>query len=814
MWINYLKIAFRNLLAKKQYTIINLVGLSAGLGVAILILFFIVQEHNYDKFNKNYDRIAKVMLHEVIDNNEDYGTSTPPVLMPTIKEEFPQVIASSRFINTMNMTRIAGGKSINQLTHLVSTDFFKIFDFEFIVGNPESALSSYSNIILTETTAKKYFGNTNIIGRPIEMQIGPEYEEYVVSAVVKDPDSNSSIQFEALLHDEQFKQVFGKDGLEGWFNVFGETFILLEEGTVMSEFEALLPKMIKKALGKDYEEGTYWLTLLPLADIHINGTDPSGMSVTTDPKLLKILGGIAILVLIIACINFTTMAIGRSITRAKEVGVRKTMGARYKQLFIQFMVEALLITVFSAIIGIIIAQLILPIFNDLFDKNVELAFEAKYIALLIVLVLIIAFAAGVYPAVFLSSLKPVTVLKSHLTLSFGKQNLRKGLLAFQFFVSIFLITCTLIMYMQIDKIRNFDLGFNKDQIIEINVIPTPSSDLGPLVVNGFNKTVPFVNELKQKAFVENCGVTLATYGNNVWWQAGFPLEDGSLFKFRMNIVSPGYAETLGLEFVEGRNFIDNASDSSGIIINQKMAELLNLNDPINSQLPSTDNFDPHQIIGVVKNFHHAALYEEIEPLILAVDPELVFSGLTHLNIPGGMNPVVLVKVNSDNFRSHIAQIESDFNKLYPGEPFSFKFLDETIQRQYEEDEKLSKMVTAGALISIIIAAMGLYALVSLAINSRTKEIGIRKVMGAGAMSLSGMFNSEFLKVTIIGILIALPVSLFFMQSWLSSFIYHEVNWVWIMALAAFIGIVFTMIIVTINTLKAVWLNPVDTLKDE
>ncbi|QCK14586.1 FtsX-like permease family protein [Mangrovivirga cuniculi] len=814
MWINYFKIAIRNLLAKKQYTLINLVGLSVGLGVSMVILFFIVQEHSFDKFNSKYDRIAKVMMHEVVDDEENYSTSTPPVLMPTIKEEFPQVIASTRFINTLNMTRVAGGKSINQLTHLVSSDFFRIFDFEFIAGTPENALSSYSNVILTESTARKYFGSIDVIGRPMEIQVGPEYEEYLVAGVVKDPDSNSSIQFEVLLHDEQFKQVFGQGGLQGWFNVFGETFILLEKGVEFEKLESILPKMVKKALGEDYVEGTYWFTLLPLPDIHVNGVDPPGMSITTDPQLLRILGGIAILVLVIACINFTTMAIGRSITRSKEVGVRKTMGARYNQLFIQFMVEAFLITFFSAIIGIVIAQLILPVFNDLFDKNVVLLFEPKYILILLGLILMITFAAGVYPAIFLSSLKPVRVLKSHLTLSFGKQNLRKGLLAFQFFISIFLITCTLIMYRQIEEIRNFDLGFDKDAIIQVQVSPKPSPDLGPYVVNGFKKTIPFLNQLNNNSFIENTAITLATYGNNTWWMGGFPLKDGSLFKFRMNIVSPQYAETLGLEFLDGRNFTNSPSDSSAMIINEKMAELLGMKSPINKQLPSAEKFDPHKIIGVVKNFHHASLYDDIEPIVLVQDPELIFSGLRHLNIPGGLTPTVIAKINSNDVGENINKIEEIYSSIYPGDPFEFRFLDETVQRQYEEDEKLSKMVTAGALISIIIAAMGLYALVSLAINSRTKEIGIRKVMGADTLSLSGMFNMEFIKVTIVGIIIALPVSLLFMQKWLSSFVYQEVNWVWIMAIAILIGLVFTLTIVTVNTLKAVWVNPVETLKDE
>ncbi|MCX2742619.1 ABC transporter permease [Mangrovivirga sp. M17] len=814
MWINYFKIALRNLLAKKQYTIINLVGLSVGLGISMIILFFIVQEHSYDKFNSNYDRIAKVMMHEVVDDEENYSTSTPPVLMPTIKEEFPQVVASTRFINTLNMTRVAGGKSINQLTHLVSSDFFQIFDFEFVGGTPENALSSYSNVIITESIAKKYFGSTDVIGRPMEIQVGPEYEEYLVSGVVKDPGYNSSIQFEVILHDEQFKQVFGKDGLEGWFNVFGETFILLEKDVPFKEVESILPKMVKKALGEEYVEGTYWFSLLPLSDLHVNGEDPAGMSITTDPQLLRILGGIAILILVIACINFTTMAIGRSITRSKEVGVRKTMGARYNQLFIQFMVEAFLITLFSALVGIVLAKLILPVFNNLFDKNVILLFESKYIFILLGLIVVITFAAGVYPAIFLSSLKPVRVLKSHLTLSFGKQNLRKGLLAFQFFISIFLITCTLIMYRQIEQIRNFDLGFDKEAIIQIQVSPKPSPDLVPYVNNGFKKTVPFLNALNNNSFIEKSATTLATYGNNTWWAGGFPLADGSMFRFRMNIVSPDYAETIGLEFSDGRNFSDNPADSSAMIINEKMAELLGMKNPINEQLPSVEKFDPHKIIGVVKNFHHASLYDDIEPIVLVLNPDLIFSGLAHLNIPGGLTPTVIAKINAEDFGDKIEEIEEIYTSIYPGEPFEFRFLDETIQRQYEEDEKLSKMVTAGAIISIIIAAMGLYALVSLAINSRTKEIGIRKVMGADTLSLSGMFNMEFIKVTIIGIIIALPVSLLFMQKWLSSFVYQEVNWLWIMVIAILIGLVFTLSIVTVNTLKAVWVNPVETLKDE
>jgi putative ABC transport system permease protein len=508
------------------------------------------------------------------------------------------------------------------------------------------------------------------------------------------------------------------------------------------------------------------------------------------------------------------MAIGRATTRAKEVGVRKTMGANYSQLTFQFLTEAFLITLVSAIVGVILAELLLPTFNTLFEKQLDLNYGLAQIAILIGLVLLITALAGAYPAFYLSSMRPIRVLKGSLSIRFGKQNLRKGLVGFQFFISFLLIAATLIMVNQMNTIRNYDLGFDTDQVLVIDIPDVPSTSFVTSLKGSFQEADTYQKALAARSEVASAGITVGTYGDQAFWEVAFPLEDGSQFNFFVNFIGGDYLDALGLEIVDGRALNPQiGADSSAFLINEAFAEAFNWEDPTQELLPNT-RFAPHQIVGVVKDFHHASLYQPIEPILFAKTPEAVFSGISNLMIRSNTNPRVLVKASSSDFDAFKAALEQEWNRVFPGESFEFTFLDESVESQYRADERLGKMVFIASCIAILIASMGLLAMVALSIAGRTKEIGIRKVLGASGWSISWMFGKEYLLITLAGLLISLPLSIYLMQSWIAQFAVKAwPSWI-SFTLLGLGGIGFTLLIVYLQSFRATQVNPVKTLKDE
>lgn len=814
MFKNYFKIALRNLSKNKLHTGINLIGLSLGLGVSILIFFFVQFELNFDKFHSNAENTFRIKRYEMFEGELGSSFSTPIVSAPAFKEEFPQIQKVTRFIGGVAQAYLDEENTQSQEFLTVSPDFLEIFDFKLLQGDKASVLNDKYGIVITEETSKRYFGDENPIGKSIRLRVAESYEEYQVMGLLENIPTNSSIQFDMLLNDENLDLMVEEKSRNSWYNVFGETYVTLTNASQEQDVEAGMEAMMKKVLGENYEKGEYYFTLEPISEMHLSDDPNAGMIETTRPKLLWILSTIAILILLIASINFTTMAIGRAMTRAKEVGVRKTMGADFGQLVFQFLTEAFLTTVSALVVGVILAEVLLPTFNELFEKNLSLFYGLNQILILIGLVISITLLAGAYPAFFLSGLKPIKVLKGTLSLHFGKQGLRKGLVAFQFFISFLLVASTLIMVHQMNTIRNYDLGFDQNMVVIVDVPEIPSTSFVKTINDSFQKAELYRQSLNARSEIQSAGITIATYGDDAFWEAGFPLEEGKQFQFRVNFVGGDYVKTLGLEVLDGRDFNpEQGADSSAFVINEKFAEAMGWEDPTAEMMPST-RFNNHEIVGVVKNFNHASLYKDIEPVLFAKSPEAVFSGINSLSINSATNPKVIVKGTGSDFEAFRALLESEWEKVFPSEAFSFSFLDETVEAQYRADERLGKMVFLAAGIAILIAAMGLFALAALSISGRTKEIGIRKVLGASSWSISWMFNKEFLIITLIGILIALPLSFYVMQSWIAQFAVKE--WPsWLnFTLLAISGIGFTLLIVSAQSYYASQMNPVKTLKDE
>jgi putative ABC transport system permease protein len=814
MWKNYLKIALRNLLRNKLHTGINLVGLSLGVGVSILIFFFVQQEMNFDSFHQDGERIFRMKRYEMVEGSFLEGYSTPAITAPAVKAEFPEIEQVTRMVGGGAQAYITEATTEFQTYLMVSPTFLEIFNFELIQGDKSNVLTDKYSAVITEVAAKKYFGDANPIGKSIRLRMGENYESYQVTGLLKDIPENSSIKFEILLNDENLAYSINEKALTNWFNIFGETYVKLSDSALEANVEAGMEGMMKKVLGEKYVEGEYYFTLEPILEMHLTDSETPGMIEVTKPKLLMILAGIASLILLIASINFTTMAIGRATTRAKEVGVRKTMGADFKQLIFQFLTEAFLITGIALVFGLILSELLLPTFNELFEKNLDLNYGLVQIGILVGLILLITGLAGAYPAFFLSSLRPIKVLKGNLSMNFGKQALRKGLVAFQFFISFLLIAATLIMVNQMNAIRSYDLGFDQEMVIMVDVPYFPSQSFVTSVEESFKQAELYRQALLARSEVQSAGISIATYGDNEFWRVAFPKEDGTQFNFRINFVGGDYVKTMGFEIVDGRDLDSSpGADSSAFLINETFAQAMNWEDPTKEMLDPS-RFEPHQIAGVVKDFHHSSLYRKIEPVLIAKSPKIAFSGINDLMIHSSNNPKVMVKGTGNDFEAFRAVLESEWKKTFPAENFTFNFMDETVQEQYKADERLGKMVFLASGIAILIAAMGLFALAALSISGRTKEIGTRKVLGASSLSISWMFNKEFLFITLVGVVVALPLSWYLMQDWISQFAVKEwPSWI-SFAMLAIGGIGFTLLIVSAQSFRATQMNPVETLKDE
>ena len=504
MWKNYITIAFRNSLKNKVYSAINLIGLSIGVAAGILIFLFLQQELSFDNFHHQKEDIYRLTRLEKWEGDDDnLSASTPLILMPSVRENVNGIKFSTRLIEGRYLTKREGEEGFSQAGHMVSPDFFNMFNFplnkgtSFKDGEPR-------NIVLTEDAADRYFGSQNPLGQTLLIQLDDEFLPFTVQGIVENPPINSSIQFEMLLSDENIDQIYSEGARRSWFQIYGETYVMMEPNTHLQSMQDQLQTMVNTAIGERVNEVDYRIVPQSLSDVHLNVDVAPSVALVTNPRLLYILGAVALLIILIASINFTTMAIGRSVSRAKEVGVRKSMGAGFGQLFLQFITESILITVIALIIGVIAAEIFLPTFNNLLANELVLNYTIYQVTIIVLLALFIALLSGAYPALFLSRLRPIAILKGT-NLKFGKERLRQGLLAFQFFISISLISCTLIMYLQMEKIRDYDLGIDKESILQIIIPPQPS------IRGGFEYAQLIKTALLNHENVSQVGVATSVY---------------------------------------------------------------------------------------------------------------------------------------------------------------------------------------------------------------------------------------------------------------------------------------------------------------
>ncbi|MGD8749637.1 MAG: ABC transporter permease, partial [Balneolaceae bacterium] len=709
-------------------------------------------------------------------------------------------------------------KSQSETISMVDSDFFNIFDFPLIKGNAGTVFSSPGSIVLTKKTANRYFKDGNAIQKVLAVRMGNSYREFTVTGVIEDPPANSSLQFQFLIPFSNGPALFGEGSQTSWFNVITETYVLLQPGTTVSDLKPNLKSMMQGILGEKYDRSNYTIGLQPITDIHLNTEIPVGIAEVSDPTYSYILGAIALLILLIACVNFMTLSISRSTSRAKEVGIRKTIGALRQHLMYQFWGEALLMTALAIGFGIFLSEVLLPYFNMLSGRQLELQFTMSALLFVIGAALVLSLISGIYPALVLSGFKPVEVLKGKLNLSADKNFFRQSMVVFQFSLSIAMIAGTLTINEQLEYVRSKDLGFQKDQIVVVDT----GIQLGPN--NSMRKVIEKSNQIKSRirSNIRSSGkiakVSMSAYTpvqQGGWFSADFRESDGRKREFHFNIVDYSFLDTYKIDLLKGRNFSEeNGSDARrAIIVNQALVDDYGWENPIGKHLPGP-KFEDHEIIGVIENFNYESLHTKVEPLVLAINPDIPFSGIDNIGYASSPIPRISVRLSSKDIPAAMNLLENTWKVATSGVPFNYTFVDQALDSQYRQEQRLSKFVTSGSILAIVIACLGLFGLASLMITRRAKEIGIRKVLGATSSSIVLLVNKEFTKLVAIAFVIAVPVAWYAMQHWLQDFAYRIDISVGVFLSAGITALVIAWITVSYQSMKATLINPVESLKSE
>ena len=813
---NYLIIAFRSLWNSKGHTLINILGLGVGIACCMLIALFVKDEWTFDSFHARANQIYRVFVKEDWGENQQFvNTVTPFPMGPTLKENFPEIEYQVRFVKFGSQVKV-GESQFTETIAVGGEDFFEVFDFDVVKGTTENALSKQSGIVVSDWAAKKFFGETDPIGKIISIQVGEVFEDFSITGVVNVP-TNSSIQFSLLISDLNFPKLYGQQVLtSAWFNVIPETYVLLQDNTNQQEVESKFPALFKTILGdEDYNKSHYFVGLQPIRSIHSDTSLPAGIAPISDPKYALILTGIAGLILIVACVNFVTLAIGRSVKRAKEVGIRKVSGAMRLEIAWQFIGEALIVTLISISLGIVLSYLALPVFNDLSGKNLQFPFDLFFLTLVFILLVVIGLLSGSYPAIILSGFKPIAILRGSSNSGNSKQRLRKVLVGFQLTLSVFLVTSALLMREQLLHLQNKNLGFDKEQLIVTQINVSRGGRLAERISKGFNTIEQFKAELeKNNNIVSVCGSS-HDFGNGAWLSLGYTDDKAVYRDFRMNVIDAGYVGTLKLKIVQGRNFSESipADARRSILINESMAHQYGWEDAVGKKLPGK-NFLDHEVIGVVKDFNYSSLYTKVEPLVMVQDPKIILAGIENINVDNSPIPKLIVRLKPGDMVKTIEDLKSTWNKITGDEEFSFSFVDQSLNAQYRSDQNLGQIITLATWLAIFIGCSGLYALASIALQARTKEVSIRKVMGATEESLFVLLSKDFVWLMAISFVLSIPVTFLFVSNWLKSFEYKiEIGW-GVFILAGLISMLIAIVTICYHTVKTTLSQPAQILKYE
>jgi putative ABC transport system permease protein len=803
MFKNYFNIAVRQSMRYKTYTIINILGLAVGVTCCLLIMLFVKSEFSYDHFNSKSDRIFRVWQDEKYNGENFINVVTPIPAGPAIQNNFPEVESMCRIYTTNTLVKL-GNNSFNENITMADSTLFTMFDFKLLQGTRNNPFPTSNSTVITPEIAKKYFGTTNAVGQHFEMQLGDEKEWFTVAGIAEPAPEESSIKYDILISFANDKIVFRSGMLHSWFNIFNETYVLLRKDANAGNLQKNFPSMLKQQLGNDYGTEQFDMYLQPLTDIHLNDSLPTGIASVSNPKYSYILGAIGVMILLVACINFITLSIGRSTTRALEVGVRKALGAERKQLIRQFWGEALFVTMISVVIALAAAYFLLQPFNGLINRNLIFQFDPLFILFCILLIAVIALIAGVYPAIILSGFNPVEVLKGKLSLKNNTGFFRKALIVGQFAASIVMIICTMIIGEQVNYLQNKDLGYNKDHII---IVPTNKKR-----ADGYALAQLYKNELLKYPQVQSVSASTFSFEETPWANLGYTDKNKQYHSFQYNEIDASFIQTMQIPILMGRSFQPNnsADTNNSIIVNEAFVKEYGISDPIGKKFGNYSQ----QIIGVMKNFNYESLHSDIKPLVLSLKFDTIARQSENVSFANSPQPRISIRMKAGNLQTEINTLKKAWQVVAPNQDFEYHFLDEKLASAYEQELKSAVVVKIASALSIFIACMGLFGLTILTVNRRTKEIGIRKILGANAFQLVQLLSKDFLMLIIIAVLIAFPLAWWAMQSWLSDFPYRvSISW-WAFAVAGIASMVVAFATISTQALKAANANPVKSLRTE
>ncbi len=803
---NYFKIAFRNLVKNRVFSAINVFGLAIGLASCLIIVLFVQNELSYDRFNEKADRIVRVVFKGIMNGEHMKEAVTMAPTAQTIKNDYPEVEDATRLRSYGNHKITVGDKTFKDGSlAYVDANFFQIFTLPLIKGDAKTALTEPNTIVITEAMANKYFGNADPIGQILTFKDWGQ--AYKVTGVIDKIPDNSHFHFDLFGSMASLEDAKGTSWLES--NYY--TYLLLRDGQDYKKLEAKMPQLVDKYMAPQIEKGLgvtlaefrkkgndVGLYLQPLTDIHLYSDFTVNLEPGGDVRYVYIFGAIAIFMLLIACINFMNLSTAGASKRAKEVGIRKVLGSVKYELIGQFLLESVMLTFFALIIALIMVKIALPAFNDLSGKKLTLDFSNyPFVILGIVLFgLLVSVLAGSYPAFFLSSFKPVAVLKSKFMAAGKTIGLRSGLVVFQFMISISLIIGTTIVYQQLSYIQSKKLGYNKDQLLVLR----NSWALGQ------NERI-FRDQLLKDPRVVNVTISghIPAGPTNSNMAGVFP--DERMNENRRTIiyqVDDRYIPTMGMELASGRNFSKEfGTDSAGVIINETAAKIFGWGkDAVGHKLNQFTNNEggrkAYKVLGVVKDFHFRSMHEEIAPLMMVLE-----------NSPG-----LIIKVKTQDIAGLLKDMKSQWAGYNVEEPFAYAFLDEQFNKAYLAEQKTGVILGIFTGLTIFIACLGLFGLATFTAEQRIKEIGVRKVLGANVPQIVALLSIDFVKLILIACLIAFPLGYYGMDKWLQDFAYRvDIKWpVFILAGMGAIGI--ALLTISYQAIKAALMNPIKSLKTE
>jgi putative ABC transport system permease protein len=808
---NYFKIAWRNLARNKAFSAINIVGLAIGLATCLLISLFVLDELSYDRFNEKADRIVRVIFRGSIQGEKMNEAHVMPPTAQTLKADYPEVQEATRLRRGGMPFIVYGDKTFRESeVAFADSNFFQVFTLPFVKGDPKTALIQPNTVVVTQEVAHKYFGDEDPIGKVLTVKSWNT--PYTVTGVIDKLPVNAHFHFDMFASMASFPDA----KQPSWMTSEFFTYLVLPKGYDYKQLEAKLPQVVEKYMGPQLQKAfgmsfaqfrkkgnDLGLFLQPLTTIHLHSELNGELDANGDIRYVYIFGAVALFILLIACINFMNLSTAGASKRGREVGIRKVMGSMKLELMGQFLLESSILTAVALLLGVGLVYLVLPAFNELAGKtlNLQLLANPWLLPSLLLFGLFVSVLAGSYPAFFLSSFKPVSVLKGGNSLdrfTSGKKSfgLRSSLIVFQFFISIALTIGTIIVYQQLAYIQNKKLGYNKDQVI---VLPEAWM-LG-------DKSEVFRNQLLQDPRVVNVSTSGylpagPSYNNNF---TIYPeSNETELIKTLRYDVDYNYISTLGMQLVAGRNFSkDYGTDSSGAILNETTAKVLGWgNKALGHTVTNSDNQGKKtqlRVIGIVKDFHFKSLHERISPLVMVLSKNA---------------GTIIVKAKTKDITGLLAAMKKNWDGFKVEGPFAYSFLDERFNATYRAEQKIGEILGIFAGLTIFVACLGLFGLATFTAEQRTKEIGVRKVLGASVTSIVALLSKDFLKLVAIAIVIAVPVAWYTMNNWLQGFAYKiDISW-WMFALAGVLAVAIALLTVSYQSVKAALMNPVKSLRSE